>query len=185
MLPPDIAPKGSPIQTAQGPWQDHWFFKQVYQYDLGSNAWYVLKSYGPAGAGGINASQFTNGPCALGWPDDTDVLAKNPPWRYVLIWYWSIEGKWKQYVESKSWGDGCYTEVWQSGSVSGPPLSRLEWLGAATPPPTPPPTAQPPTATPPTQQAPADVTPTKSNTGWWIAGAFLAAVAIALSMKAG
>jgi hypothetical protein len=85
-------------------WQpgDHpamgWFFYQVYQYDLGSNAWYLLKNIGPTSA--PDWAVYGGGAGV----EVRDAVAKNPPWRYVIEWYWSDKG-WQKYREAVSWGE--------------------------------------------------------------------------------
>jgi len=71
-----------------------WFYSQLWQWDLGSKGWYKVRDKGPYV--GIMAA------FGGGWPEAPDVVAKNPPWRYELIWYWSKTG-WKRYAEAYSY----------------------------------------------------------------------------------
>lgn len=100
-----------------------WFYRQVFRYDLGSNAWYILKSV-PTFSDVWESDRCAGG----GWPQAPDAVDKNPPWRYVVEWYWSKNG-WKKYRTSTSWGDAPAS--WQYAQLVC--ASTLEGLPTAQP----------------------------------------------------
>jgi hypothetical protein len=75
----------------------YYFYSQLWRWDAGSNGWYKLRDKGPY----QDVMHLQGG----GWPEAPDVVDKNPPWRYELLWYWSTSG-WKRYAEAYSYNVG-------------------------------------------------------------------------------
>lgn len=108
---PGCVPPGAMHWAAQGPApvyggypatviQYGKFYRQVYQLDSYTGDWHVVKTH-------LFNAEFEIAAGSAGYtepnpPYVADALTANPPYRYVIEWYWTGKG-WEAYREAKSW----------------------------------------------------------------------------------